>query len=161
MSNTTQSLDMMRKLGALCQVVEQTIRIPGGRTFKRDLFGCIDILCVLNGAMIGIQACSRVDHNKRLQKALEEPRLRQWLTVDTNYFEVHSWAKQGPRGKVKHWNCRAQPVLLDEHGQVEAQEPYIPQHMKRIAIEAPKQLGDGDVDLFAPADTQHLLTLTA
>ena len=40
---------------------------------------------------------------------MAEPRLRGWLAAG-GLFEVWSWALRGPRGKMKHWTLRREPV---------------------------------------------------
>jgi hypothetical protein len=80
---------------------------------KRDLFGCIDIVAVGGGLILGVQATSDDNFTARVTKAVNEPRLGEWLKVRGAYFEVWGWAKRGPRGKVKHWRLRRVSVLHD------------------------------------------------
>lgn len=122
MTPTARSLDECRKRGWIAQVVEQNVRIPGGRMFKRDLFGVIDIVAiaapvelsnglVLPRRIVGIQATSNNGgtHAARVRKAQEEPRLGAWLASGAR-FEVWSWAKQGARGKRKTWTLRTEAI---------------------------------------------------
>jgi hypothetical protein len=109
---TARTLQHLKKLGYTAQVVEQTIR-GKGMVFKRDLFGCIDVLALGNGVTLGVQACAGASHAARLTKAKQQPALPRWLFCG-NRFEVWSWAKQGPRGKRKVWTLRRESVSLPE-----------------------------------------------
>ena len=78
---------------------------------RMDLFGCIDLVA-LDGqpGVLGIQATSGSNHSSRVAKALDEPRLQEWLSAG-NRFAVWSWAKRGPRGGRKLWTLREQELL--------------------------------------------------
>jgi hypothetical protein len=113
MTPTARTLQHLKKLGYTAQVVEQTIR-GKGMVFKRDLFGCIDIIAVgVEAGCLGVQACAGGSHAARLTKAKEQYGLVTWL-LHGNRFEVWSWAKQGPRGKRKVWTLRRESVSLPE-----------------------------------------------
>jgi hypothetical protein len=112
MTPTARTLQHLKKLGYTAQVVEQTIR-GKGMVFKRDLFGCIDVLALGDGRAWGIQACAGSSHAARLTKAKQQPGLADWLRCG-NRFEVWSWAKQGPRGKRKVWTLRREAVTLED-----------------------------------------------
>lgn len=111
----SRTLGECRKRGWVAQGVEQTIKIPGGRTFKRDLFGVIDVIAIDPSApvgqrTIGIQTTSGGtggSHSPHRAKILAEPRARQWLEAG-NRLELWSWAKQGARGKAKRWTLRVE-----------------------------------------------------
>lgn len=105
-SPTSRSLAECRRRGWIAQVVEKWN--PHARV-RQDLFGCIDIVAVQEGQILGIQACAGSSHAARRDKALAEPRLRAWLDAGAR-FEVWSWAKQGPRGKRKTWTLRREEV---------------------------------------------------
>jgi hypothetical protein len=110
---TARTLQHLKKLGYTAQVVEQTIR-GKGMVFKRDLFGCIDIIAVgVEAGCLGVQACAAGSHAARLTKAKEQPGLADWLRCG-NRFEVWSWAKHGPRGKRKVWTLRREDVNMQD-----------------------------------------------
>jgi hypothetical protein len=111
MSPTKRTLDAAREMGMTVQVVERFCHFSKRRI---DLLGCIDLVAVKPGiGIIGIQACAGSSHAARRTKALAEPRLREWLESGGR-FEVWSWAKQGPRGKVKRWTLRREEIKLDQ-----------------------------------------------
>jgi hypothetical protein len=120
MTPTARTLAKCRKRGWLVQNVEQTIRIPGGRTFKRDLFGVIDLVCVTLSGILGVQVTSGTNHAARRTKALAEPQLRLWLEAGGR-FAIWSWSKRGAAGKRKAWTLREEAITL-EMFHVEAKE---------------------------------------
>lgn len=124
-SPTQRTLAHCRKAQWTAQVVEKWN--PHAR-IRQDLFGCIDLL-VLNGGILGVQACAGSSHSARTKKALAEPRLKTWL-LSGGRFEVWSWAKRGPRGQVKRWTLRRTSVELDrardELLTVELPDPLLP-----------------------------------
>ena len=112
-SPTSRTLQECRKRGWTSAVVEKWIP----QTKRRlDLFGCIDIVA-LDGqpGVLGIQATSGGNHSSRVSKALEEPRLQEWLRAG-NRFAVWSWSKKGPAGTRKKWTLREQELLQKVDG---------------------------------------------
>lgn len=99
--------------GWTAQVVEQTIRIPGGRTFKRDLYGCIDIVALTGAGILGIQVTSGAHNAERHAKILAEPRMKLWLESGAR-LAVWSYSKRGARGKRKTWVLREVEVRVEE-----------------------------------------------
>jgi len=107
MTPTARSLEVLRELGYVAQVVEQTI--PHTQ-IKRDLLGVIDIVAVHHEyGILGVQATSGSNHARRVQKALAEPRLGIWLLAGA-HFQVWSWRKAGKAGERKRWALRREPV---------------------------------------------------
>lgn len=104
MTPTQRALAECKRRGWTAQVVEQTIRAPG-RTFKCDLFGCIDIIAITPFGILGIQVTSGTNHAARCAKICDEPRMVQWCKAGA-YLSVWSWSKRGPRGKRKVWTLR-------------------------------------------------------
>lgn len=78
-----------------------------------DLFGGIDIVALMPGYVLGIQACRGGDHATRRTKLQAEPKLRAWCESGGK-LEVWSWAKRGPRGKRKEWMLRREEIKGDE-----------------------------------------------
>lgn len=87
-SPTSRSLEHMRGLGYLCDVVEQ--RIP--KTFiTRDLYGFIDILCVKGEDIVGVQTTSGDNMAARVTKIVEHAN---WpLVCAAIRVIVHGWRK--------------------------------------------------------------------
>ena len=128
MSPTQRSLAHVRKLGWTAQVVERWNQYAGVR---QDLFGAIDVLCLLptRGGCTGIQSTTGSNVSKRCRKIEDEPIMARWLQAG-NGLLVHGWAKRGPRGKAKRWSLRAveaklvacygQPLRIEWEEQIEA-----------------------------------------
>lgn len=109
-STTAMALAECRKRGWDADKVEQ--RLP--RCFiTRDLFGCIDIVALGEGTIIGLQVTGGQagNHAARRAKAIAEPRLRRWLAAGGR-FEVWSYALRGAKGKRKLYTLREDPVTL-------------------------------------------------
>lgn len=104
-SPTARTLAVCRKRGWEAQAVE---RFNSYTKQRIDLFGVIDIVAITPAGILRIQACVGGDHAKRMKKALDEPRLHEWLKHAQ--FAVWSWAKQGARGKRKLWTLREEEV---------------------------------------------------
>ncbi len=104
MSPTARTLQFLRSAGITCQVVEKWN--PHAKV-RQDLFGCIDILAMLPKMkqILGIQATSGSNHSARMRKAMEEPKLHEWLRAG-GHFVVWSWSKTGAKGKRKVWTPR-------------------------------------------------------
>lgn len=85
---------------------------PGHRV---DLYGIIDMVAVRfsETGVLGVQATSASNARARVIKALENDKLPIWLRCG-NRFEVHSWGKQGARGRRKTWTLRRQRALIEE-----------------------------------------------
>ena len=110
MSPTARTLAMLRNEGYTAQVVERYCHFSRRRI---DLFSCIDIVALHPGQTVGIQATSGANHSHRRDKAVAEPKLREWLLAG-NRFEIWSWSKKGPRGKAKRWVERREEIRLED-----------------------------------------------
>jgi len=87
-SPTQRTLEHMRELGYLCQVVEKW---NPHAMIRQDLFGFIDVLCIKEGNIIGVQACSGGDVSTRIAKIVEHDN---WPTVCRAIrVVVHGWRK--------------------------------------------------------------------
>jgi hypothetical protein len=106
-SPSSRTYERLRELGATYQKVEQFVKLPGGAGFRRDLFGCIDIVALMEGAIVGIQATDSSNHSKRVAKALQAPNLVTWLQHGGR-FQVWSWGKS-TSGK---WVERIQEIRI-------------------------------------------------
>ena len=100
-SPTSRTLALLREQGYLAEVVEK--KVPG-QPISQDLIGCLDILGIGHGRIIGVQATTGSNHAARRKKAQNEPRLALWL-ANGGEFEVWSWSKR--KGV---WTCRIEAV---------------------------------------------------
>ena len=109
MSPTARTLKVLRDSGWTAQVVERFCPFSKRR---KDLFGCIDIVALIKGRIVGVQACAGGSHAARRTKSQAEPLLQNWLQAG-GLFVVWSWAKQGPAGKAKRWTFRIEGLKND------------------------------------------------
>src|SRR5678809_1449139 len=102
MSPTQRCLTDLKKLDAVCQIVERFCHFSKRRI---DLFGFIDILAMIGPNLTAIQVPSASNHAARRTKLLADPRSQAWLKTG-NLIEIWSYGKRGARGKRKLWECR-------------------------------------------------------
>jgi len=106
-SPTARSLELLREMGYLPQVVEYYHAFSKKR---RDLYGCIDIVAAHPKlGILGVQATSGSNHSARFKKATECPILY-WLQAGGK-VQVWSWSKKKADNK---WHCRIQKVLMGD-----------------------------------------------
>lgn len=89
MSPTQRSLAYLRKLGYLADVTERWI--PRAN-IRKDLFGCIDILGLKDGEIIGVQATSRPNVASRITKIRNLEHFDR-LAASPIKLVVHGWSK--------------------------------------------------------------------
>lgn len=107
-SPTQRSLELVRSQGFTAAVVERWN--PHAR-IRQDLFGCLDVLAIGNGRIVGIQATASAVAT-RLEKIRNEPKAREWLGAG-GLIEVHGWTLKGKAGKRKTYQVRIVRVWLD------------------------------------------------
>lgn len=106
-SPTQRALAVLKRRHWCCQVVERW----QPQAMKRiDLFGIIDLLAMKDGLLLAIQVTSTSGMSSRLDKALSEPRLDQWLLTGS-LFEVWGFSKKGAKDKRKLWMLDRQPII--------------------------------------------------
>lgn len=107
-SPTQRALAQLRKEGLVAQVVE---RWNAYAKIRVDLFGIIDVVALGAGFILGVQATTRDNASKHVDKALAEPKLKAWLRAGGR-FQVWDFAKTGAAGKRKLWNIRKQAFYI-------------------------------------------------
>jgi hypothetical protein len=107
-SPTQRSLKALRGDGWNAWIVEKWIPQIKRRL---DCWGA-DILACKPGVGIKlVQTTSGSNQAQRLAKVLTIPEAQAWLESGGQY-EIHGWAKRGPRGKRKVWTCTSRLVTL-------------------------------------------------
>lgn len=107
-SPTARTLAECKKHGWPAQVVEKYNSFVKRRF---DLFGCIDVVAITPGGILGIQAAAGRresgggDIASHRTKILAEPRIKQWIEAGGR-FELWSWSDQGKREGRKRWQLR-------------------------------------------------------
>jgi hypothetical protein len=96
-SPTQRSLKHMRDQGYYAEVVE---RFNSFTKRRHDLFGFIDILCIKEGEVVGVQTTSYGHISDRRQKILEH---ENYAAVKASGIKiiVHGWIKRNNRWQVK------------------------------------------------------------
>lgn len=110
-SPTQRSLAKLRKEGwTVCSVEKWIAQIKQ----RKDAFGFGDLLsCRIGtaGATL-VQTTSGSNFSARLEKIKGIAAAGVWL-ASGNKIVIHAWAKQGPRGKAKHWLCREMEITSE------------------------------------------------
>lgn len=96
-SPTQLSLKHMRDWGCKAQVVEKWN--PHARV-RQDLFGVIDIVCIGDGNITGIQATSRSNMSARVAKIRSSSDAVDWC-LSHGVLLVHGWDKHNNRWRLK------------------------------------------------------------
>lgn len=98
MSSPTQhSLKIMRGRGYTCDVVEYWNSFT--RT-RKDLFGILDLLCIRDGEIVGVQTTSYANASARIRKIKESPLIHIILSSGIKVV-VHGWRKVDNRWTVR------------------------------------------------------------
>lgn len=113
----------LRRRGCPYGVVEKFVRFPppGHRV---DLFGVIDIVALVPGAILGIQASTGKGHAAHRTKILASSKAREWVARNGR-LELWSWALQGARGQRKRWTLRIEAFTRESAWQLDSE--VIPQ----------------------------------
>lgn len=101
MSPTQRSLAHLRERYPLVQVVERWI--PQARK-RVDLYGIVDILCVSETEIVGVQATSASNVAARLRKIAESPATPILRAAGVRLL-VHGWAKRKHRWVLREVAC--------------------------------------------------------
>jgi hypothetical protein len=81
------TISYLKKTGIIVENVES---ISPRTFFRKDLFGCIDIVALWKNKIIGIQATSKSNHQARKKKILSNPLMIAWLNHGGG-LEIFSW----------------------------------------------------------------------
>lgn len=102
MTPTQRSLAKLRADGYLVAVVE---RWNSFARIRQDLFGFADLLAIKGNETLAVQTTSGSNISARITKILACQAAALWLESPNRSIVVHGWAKRGPRGKRKLWEC--------------------------------------------------------
>lgn len=97
-SPTQRSLKVMRDRGFYAEVVE---RYNSFTRTKNDLFGFIDVLCLGEGVVIGVQTTSYSNMSARIKKIKEHENLDKVRAAGIQ-IHVHGWRKN----KSNRWEFK-------------------------------------------------------
>jgi hypothetical protein len=88
----------MRERGFYAEVVERWN--PWAR-IRVDLFGFLDVLCLGDGELVGVQSCSLGDISKRIKKIADHPNLAHVRKAGIRIL-VQGWKTRKVKGSRKH-----------------------------------------------------------
>lgn len=97
-STTKLSLDYLRGLGYVVDVVERWVPAAGGgQQVRRDLFGILDLVALRDGETLGVQTTTKGELARHARKIAESEhvgavREAGWRIV------IHGWHQPGGRG---------------------------------------------------------------
>lgn len=111
LSPTQLSLKLMRERGYLCQVVEHWNPFA---KIRQDLFGFIDVLCIKEGEVVGVQCTSRPHVSTRYNKIKDHDNI--WWVLDSGIrVLIQGWAKnKSGRWEMREVEVKIEPVQEDE-----------------------------------------------
>jgi len=95
-SPTQRSLAVMRERGYLAEVVERWV--PGAN-IRRDLFGFVDVLCIRDREVCGVQATSSSNVSARVAKIADHDNVAAVRQAGIRLL-VHGWAKRRGRWRL-------------------------------------------------------------
>lgn len=120
-SLTGHTIDWCRRRGLAVGVTEQWLRIPGGRSVRRDWCGFGDVIAIGPAATLVIQVTSRKNVSNRLSKIRDIVFVNHWEPLFIHNpvcrIVVHGWDQPG--GKGKPWRLLIRDPFEAEHGQAE------------------------------------------
>ncbi len=107
---TQRSLEYLRKCAATA-AVEVVERWNSHAKIRQDLFGFIDVLAIPDHqkGLWAFQVTTSSNLAARRQKALQEPKLRLWLTAGNRFF-LHGWSKRASG----RWEVREEEITLEQ-----------------------------------------------
>jgi hypothetical protein len=118
MSPTRRSLEYMRNLGYVCEVVE---RWNAHTKTRKDLLGFGDVIAIGNGNIILVQVTSGTNVAARITKIREQcsESAKAWLDAG-GQIEIHGWRqvatckKDGSKAKRKKWLPRLEALTVGD-----------------------------------------------
>jgi hypothetical protein len=101
-SPTQRSLKIMRERGYHCEIVEKWNSFV---KIRQDLFGFIDVLCLGQNEIIGVQTTTSAHMAERIHKIKDHANYQ--AVVDSGIkILVHGWVKR-TNGR---WECREELI---------------------------------------------------
>lgn len=123
-SLTGHTIDWCRRRGYAVGVTEQWLRIPGGRSVRRDWCGFGDVIAIGPAETLVIQVTSRRNVSSRVSKIRDIVFVNHWEPLFIGNpvcrIVVHGWDQPGGKGRA--WRLLTRDPFEVEHGQ--AQESF-------------------------------------
>ena len=113
MTPTARTLEKCRRDGYCVDVVERWI--PGAN-IRRDLFGCVDVLCIKKTepfSLLGIQATTASTVSSRVRKIVPECSEAAGLFLLHGELQVWGWRRWPDRVDGRLWRPRVEHITAD------------------------------------------------
>ena len=110
-SPTQLSLKLMRDKGFACEITERWN--PFAR-IRQDLYGFIDVLCLGEGEVVGVQTTSYSNMSARVKKIREHQNFKAVTDASIRVL-VHGWHKVNNRWQVREVEVLPTYMDVDEH----------------------------------------------
>lgn len=101
-STTRMSMDYMRDLGYVVDVVERWVPGPSGLSVRKDLFGFLDLVAIRDSETVGVQTTTKGELSRRVRKITASPLYPIVLGAGWRIV-VHGWHQ--PRGPRTRYEC--------------------------------------------------------
>lgn len=102
-SPARRTLKKLRDEGWTCAITE---RWNAFAKIRQDLFNFADVLAFQGDVTMAVQTTSGTNVAHRLEKIMANPIAKLWCAGGFRMLVIHGWAKRGPMGKAKRWDCR-------------------------------------------------------
>lgn len=99
-SPTQRTLELMKSRGYVCAIVEKW---NAHARIRQDLFGFIDVLCVKEGEVVGVQTTSGSGDVARIKKIMEHENFP--VVARAMRIIVHGWRKIKGGGSRLTWQA--------------------------------------------------------
>jgi len=117
-SAVQRTMQILRRQGSICAVVEKFNPHVGEHGIRQDLFGIVDVLCLDPArGFVGIQCCSGGTRKEHLRKLTEDKAQEclDWLGTPGGHLELWTWRKLKVKkgGKAMIWKARVEPITVE------------------------------------------------
>lgn len=111
-SPTQLSLKLMKERGYKCEITERWN--PFARV-RQDLYGFIDVLCLGDGEVVGVQTTSYSNMSARVKKIREHENFKFVAGAGIRIL-VQGWHKKGARWEVREVEVEPQNSAISTDG---------------------------------------------
>lgn len=110
-----RSLALLRSKGYTCGITEHYNQFS---RVRNDLFGFIDILCIIPNEIRAIQTTSTANISARVKKILALESAKVFLQAGGT-ITVQGWSKKGGKGKRKLWQVTEKEIFIEDFDNVD------------------------------------------
>ena len=111
-SPTQLSLKLMKERGYKCEITERWNQFA---RVRQDLYGFIDVLCLGDGEVVGVQTTSYSNMSARVKKIREHENFKFVAAAGIRVI-VQGWHKKGARWEVREVEVEPQNSAISTDG---------------------------------------------